>query len=178
MFISFHRRAASVPGSWAGMSCGASRSLRIAIVASLLFSAALSSQNQREIASPSEVTDSLSIAFLHQIQRYAAADTQTKARYARRLGVAESELPGIFAVARQFASAEQSLMAEARAYRERQNSLNQPLNLDRVKGFAASRYTLARTAVASLQNRLSAASYSALQRFLTTEFPRSVSIWK
>jgi hypothetical protein len=178
MFISFRQLDTKVLGSWPGMSCRASRSLRIAISAFLLFSVTLFGQNPTAIASPSEITDTLNIAFLHQIQRYAAADTQTRARYAQRLGVTQSELPGLFDATREFASAEQSLMAEARAYRQRQNSLNQPLSLDRVKDFTARRYTLARTTVASLQNRLPAASYSALQHFLTTEFPKSVSFWK
>lgn len=69
-------------------------------------------------------------------------------------------------------------MTQARAYRERQASSNQPLDLATVKDFTARRYALARQAIASLQNRLSPLSYSAVQRFLTTEFPKSVAFWR
>ncbi len=52
MFISFRRLDTKVLGSWPGMPRRASRSLRIAIAASLLFSVTLSGQNPTAIASP------------------------------------------------------------------------------------------------------------------------------
>lgn len=145
----------------------------------VLLSTTLWSQSPAPIGlSAAEAADTLKIAFLHQVQRYSAADADAKAQFARRVGIIDSELATLFAAAHDFASAEESLMTQARAYRERQVSSNKPLDLATVKDFTARRYTLARQAIGSLQKRLSPTSYSSLQRFLTTEFPKSVAFWR
>ena len=122
--------------------------------------------------------DTLKIAFLHQLQRYANADVNTKIQLASRLGVSTSDLAPVFAAARDFAAAERALMMEAGAYRQRQQALSRPMETRSVQEFAARRFALARAAIDSLQTTLSPASYAAFRRYLTSEFPKSVAFWR
>ena len=124
------------------------------------------------------VGDALKIAFLHQLQNYENADQNSKNQLAARLGIPVSDLKPLFAAVQEFATAERDLMLEAKGYRERQNALSKPLDSGTVRAFATRRYALARSAVVSLQTGLSAVSYAAIQRFLATEFPKSVVFWR
>ena len=153
---------------------------RLAIVTALVFSGIGGSlRSEAQTSAPaSGHADALNIVFLHQVQKYANADPNTAVRFAARLGVTPAELKTLFSTARGFISADYELMMEQRAYREHQNSLRKPLDLPTIKHFTARRYTLARSAISSLQNNLSPASYAAVQHFLTNEFPKSVVFWR
>lgn len=135
-------------------------------------------------AQPSVVDEETAlILFLHLVAEDPLSDApeekaHAEANRARTVGLAVAEYRVVASVAKAFERAEQELALEARSAEQSLSARGETLSVNEVRGFSDRRVAAARSAMASIQQRLSPEAYIDLTSYVFSKFRRTIEVWE